>query len=88
MATISAETIIAFFALLSGGIGVYIKHSNQLEIVKSECRQLKEQLNEIKKEHKEKGEWIEKKMDLFMDRFELMNEKINEFIHEFSKTQK
>lgn len=85
MEKISFEAIIAFVTLLGGGIGVYIKHSNELQIVKAECNQLKEQIKEMKEEQKDRGEWIEKKMDLFMDKFETMNNKINEFIHEFSK---
>ena len=84
MEKISLETVAAFIALLGAGLGVYIKHSNELAIVRNECNQLKEQVKELKDNQKDSAEWIEKKIDLFMEKFEMMNEKINDFIKEFS----
>ena len=85
MATISPEAIAAYIVILGGGIGVYVKLNTEIQSLKDKSATLKEQLLELKAAQKDKGDWVEGKIDLFMEKFELMNTKINEFIHEFSK---
>ena len=85
MATISPEAIAAYIVILGGGIGVYVKLNTEIQSLKDRSMVLKEQLLELKAAQKDKGDWVEGKIDLFMEKFELMNTKINEFIHEFSK---
>lgn len=85
MATITPEAIAAYIVILGAGIGVYVKLNTEIQSLKDRQASLKEQLIELKAAQKENGSWVEGKIDLFMEKFELMNTKINEFIHEFSK---
>jgi len=79
----SIESLAIVVGLIASAIGFYVRL--ELNAVREKHEALANQVKEIKSDQKERGEWIEKKIDLFMEKFETMNDKINEFIHEFSK---
>lgn len=92
----SPEALFALIGLVAAGIGFYVRLELQSIRQKSDSIQAEildkhnyyeKQFKEIKEDQKNRGEWIEKKIDLFMEKFENMNDKINEFIHEFSKNK-
>lgn len=93
----SPEAIVSLIALIAAGIGFYVRLELQSIRQKQESLQAEmldkhnyyeKQFDMLKEDQKDRGEWIEKKMDLFMEKFEVMNEKINDFIKEFSKVIK
>ena len=93
----SPEAIVSLIALIAAGIGFYVRLELQSIRQKQESLQAEmldkhnyyeKQFDMLKEDQKDRGEWIEKKMDLFMDKFEMMNDKINDFIKEFSKNNK
>ena len=93
----SPEAIVSLIALIAAGIGFYVRLELQSIRQKQESLQAEmldkhnyyeKQIDMLKEDQKDRGEWIEKKMDLFMDKFEMMNDKINDFIKEFSKNNK
>lgn len=93
MNNISPEALLSLIALVAGGIGVYVrlelqairqKHDSIQAEIKDKHDYYMQQIKELKDEQNKRGEWIEKKIDLFMEKFEIMNDKINDFIKEFS----
>ena len=93
----SPEALLSLIALVSAGIGLYVrlelqsirqKHDSLQAEMLDKHNYYEKQFDMLKEDQKDRGEWIEKKMDLFMEKFEVMNEKINDFIKEFSKVIK
>lgn len=87
MEKIPYEAVIAFMALCATGIGAYVKLKTELESVKIKCQQLREQVSELKDDSRKRDAMVAQKFDLFIEKFEMMNEKINQFISEFSHTK-
>jgi len=93
----SPEALLALIALIAGAVGFYVRLELQSVRQKNDSMQAEildkhnyyeKQFKELKEDQKDRSEWIEKKMDLFMEKFEIMNEKINDFIKEFSRVIK